>query len=164
MLTYCKHNLESLQLLLKGLDDADYTAPLEYLSDSTIGQHTRHVIEFYQCLLNANDSVNYDARKRNNLLQTDRAKAIEAISVISAALDESEDKDVIVAGNFSISDENTQEFKSTFLRELAYCLDHSIHHQALIKVGMKELNKEHLIPKNFGVAPATIRHLTTCAQ
>lgn len=53
----------------------------------------------------------------------------------------------------------------TFInRELAYCLEHSIHHQALIKVGLKEQNIENLIDENFGVAPATIRHKQKCAQ
>jgi hypothetical protein len=44
---------------------------------------------------------------------------------------------------------------------LAYCLEHTIHHQALIKIGLMELNLIHLIDQHFGVAPATIRFKKT---
>jgi hypothetical protein len=43
------------------------------LSSATIGEHTRHVIEMFQCLLNNYESgvVNYDERARDIVLQTD---------------------------------------------------------------------------------------------
>jgi hypothetical protein len=42
-------------------------------------------------------------------------------------------------------------------RELAYDLEHSIHHQAIIKIAMKNLNSEYALNENFGVARSTIR-------
>ena len=55
-----------------------YTAPCAELSNASIGEHTRHVIELYQCLLAGYEKgeVNYDARKRNKLYENDRAEAI----------------------------------------------------------------------------------------
>ena len=48
--------------------------------------------------------------------------------------------------------------KSSFERELLYCLDHAIHHQALIKIGLKELHLSHLVSPDFGVAYSTLRY------
>jgi len=47
---------------------------------------------------------------------------------------------------------------SSFGRELVYCLDHAIHHQALIKIGLKELDCAQLVSEHFGVAYSTIRY------
>ena len=49
------------------LSDEIYAKPLNILTGRSIGQHIRHIIEFYHCLLSqANKSVvNYDLRKRD---------------------------------------------------------------------------------------------------
>jgi len=39
-----------------------------------------------------------------------------------------------------------------------YCLDHAIHHQALIKIGLKELQIADLVGDDFGVAYSTLRY------
>ena len=43
-------------------------------------------------------------------------------------------------------------------RELLYCLDHAIHHQAFIKIGLKELQIADLVEDDFGVAYSTLRY------
>ena len=69
----CIENLRALKGVLLDMSDAVYATPLNVLSDSSIGQHVRHVLEFYLCLLHAQDSgiFNYDARQRDLELQTD---------------------------------------------------------------------------------------------
>jgi hypothetical protein len=47
---------------------------------------------------------------------------------------------------------------TSFERELVYCLDHAIHHQALIKIGLKEQELSHLVSQDFGVAYSTLRY------
>ena len=37
-------------------------------------------------------------------------------------------------------------------------LEHLLHHQALIKVALNEMEANHLINKNFGIAPSTIQY------
>ena len=65
-----------------------YAAPCEALSNATIGQHTRHIIELYQCLIAGYGAgeINYDDRKRNTLYENDTAAAIVVIKEIQNEL------------------------------------------------------------------------------
>jgi len=49
--------------------------------------------------------------------------------------------------------------KTNALRELAYNIEHAIHHMAIIKIGINEVSPYILLPSAFGVASSTIRHL-----
>ena len=64
--------LNELLDLLSQISDTDYSCPCHQLSNATIGEHTRHIIEMFQCLENQykNGIVNYDIRKRDYLIQT----------------------------------------------------------------------------------------------
>ena len=66
--------------------------------------------------------------------------------------------DLAEAVKVESKDTLTPQINSSFERELLYCLDHAIHHQALIKIGLKELDLDHLIAREFGVAYSTLRH------
>ncbi|HTH31951.1 MAG TPA: hypothetical protein VL946_11450, partial [Lacibacter sp.] len=45
-------SFEQLTAVLDQLTTEQYKTPSENLSGATIGQHTRHIIELFQCLLN----------------------------------------------------------------------------------------------------------------
>lgn len=160
MTQYCKQNLLELKELLQKLSEEQYSRPSEILSGASIGQHLRHVLEFYYCLIEALESgiINYDNRKRNKQVETNPSAAITAIDNIISVLDSGlECTDLTLQGNFSAIGDPIVSIRSSVYRELAYNLEHSIHHQALIKVGLKEQGMESLIGVDFGVAPATIR-------
>ena len=60
--------------LLTQLSEEQYQAPLDLFNGSSIGQHTRHIIEFYQCLnasFQQEVSVCYEERKRNLAIECD---------------------------------------------------------------------------------------------
>ena len=46
---------------LDALSNTEYTVPCKHLSQTAIGQHVRHVVELYQCLIAGyeNGTVNY---------------------------------------------------------------------------------------------------------
>jgi hypothetical protein len=158
----CQKNLEELIQVLQNLpDNKSYPHPVSSLSGASIGQHTRHIIELYQCLLNgyAAGIVNYDNRKRDYLLETERGAAIEALSFISATI-EQPDKEITIQYELHGS---PLLIKSNYFREIYYNLEHCIHHQALIKVGLLTLGF-HPVPEQFGVAPSTIQYRKQCAQ
>ena len=50
------------------------------------------------------------------------------------------------------------DVSSSFFRELTYLIEHTIHHLAIIKIGLNEVYPAIEIPKNFGVAHSTIRY------
>jgi hypothetical protein len=55
------------------MDTAQYTQPLTVFSGSSVGQHVRHTVEFFQCFILGleNGVVDYDARKRDFLIEND---------------------------------------------------------------------------------------------
>lgn len=161
MIQPCKNNLIEIKSLLNDLNNEQYIFKSKLLSGASIAEHTRHILEFYLCLMNGYSSslVNYDNRERDLKLQSDIDFAVFTIDKICSNLNlMKEDKELQLAGNFASSEENIKQIKSTSTRELAYCLEHSIHHQALIKIGLMEMNLGRLIDDNFGIAPATIRY------
>lgn len=160
MENYCKYNLDEINKLIVNLDQEQYTKPLHSLSNASIGQHVRHIIEFYLCLSKGlkEGVVSYDKRDRDLRLESDIYFTNYTISKIkSNLLFGRENKTFILEGDFSSSPEFSSKIETTYFRELAYCLEHGIHHQALIKVGLQEMNLLNLIDENFGVTPATIR-------
>lgn len=162
-------NLEEIKGLLRKLTKEQYGRKITILSNAFIGQHVRHILEFYQCLFNSdeNNCVDYDERKRDLQLETDNEFAVDVINdIIKELSTDKNDFPINFIANYSTEEgEDTQLIKSSFHRELAYNLDHSIHHQALIKVGVIDMQLGHLITDEFGYAPSTIRYLKkACAQ
>lgn len=152
--------MEELSQMLSQLTQEDYQKSLKLLSGSSIGQHIRHITEFYLCLIKGRSSkeVNYDARERDLQLECDIKFALYTFEKIKTNLPcGTDDCTIILKGNFSAKGHEEVSISSSFYRELAYCLEHSIHHQALIKIGLVELQKESILSNDFGVAPATLR-------
>lgn len=151
--------LTEQQNLLKKISAEMYTQSIPSLDGSTIGGHTRHIIEFLEILLNSyhTNEINYDERQRNLELEKNPEKAIQAISEIISNINLS-NKNLMMhqtVGNVSL------EIPTNFFRELLYNIEHCIHHQALIKVAFNEIKMSHLLNKNFGIAPSTIQYRET---
>ena len=156
-----KANFIQIIALLNQLNDKEYTFCHEELSNATIGEHTRHIIEMYQSLLKSYTSkvVNYDKRERNISIQTDKVVAINAINAILKDIDLENIEMTLEQG----VNEITFQVKTNYFRELLYNLEHSIHHQALIKVAVLKNKNIQLCPE-FGIAKSTIEYRTQCAQ
>lgn len=126
------NSLNELIDLLNQLSQTEYSNSCLELSNATIGEHTRHVIEMFQCLERQYDLgvVNYDKRERNTRIQTDTTFAVENILLIQQNLDK---KNKSIELLQIINGEEIRN-ESNYFRELLYNLEHCIHHQALIKV------------------------------
>lgn len=165
MRIHCTANLLKTLHMLKSITDEDYQCKIESLSGSSIGQHVRHIAEFYHCLLvqESNGVVNYDKRERNLQLETSKTDAMEAILNLNSAINNisAMETDLVIEASYPTSSSSceTLRFSSTLGRELAYCFEHSIHHQALIAVALKHLGKDKLVDADFGFAPSTITYL-----
>ena len=156
-----EHSLNELIDLLNQLSQTEYSNSCVQLSNATVGEHIRHIIEMFQCLENQYDIgiVNYDKRERNTRIQTETSFAIENIALIQQNLDKKNKSIMLI----QIIDGEEIRIESNYFRELLYNLEHCIHHQALIKVAILQCETVTIDP-NFGVARSTIEYRNQCAQ
>ena len=153
-----------LSASLELLNDDQYVYASKILSNATIGQHVRHIIEMFICLEDGYEAgiVNYEKRKRDRKIETEKTFATALLKKIYEGLDK-ENKPLIME---AVYDEDSNElllFDTNYYREVAYNLEHTIHHMALIKVGIQEVSDIE-IPEGFGVASSTIKFRAVCAQ
>ena len=151
--------VEQLIELLDGLDDAVYTGTTE-LRMSAIGGHVRHCLEFYFCLLEGLESgcVDYDSRRRDVAIETDRAYARElAATVIDRmrAVDlQQAEMPIDVVMDREADTGGPGSCRSSVRRELVFLRSHTVHHFALIAA---QLRLQGVDPgADFGVAPSTL--------
>lgn len=163
-MNFTKHNIENLKGLytvIESLTDDQYTESLDIFSGSSIGAHVRHTLEFYLCLLRKKPEqiFSYDERERDPRLENER---IFALILIDNLVDRlsciQSDQRMRLQANFSDFGNDSVILDSSLFRELAYCLEHSIHHQALIKIGVKSISRDTILEKTFGIAPSTVRY------
>ena len=147
--------------MLNQLSNEDFSSPCLQLSNASIGEHTRHIIELFQCLENQYDSgiINYDQRERNNLIQTNTDFAKQHIILIQNNLNK-KNKNLVLHQQIEGFEIITE---SNYFRELLYNFEHCIHHQALIKVAVLQ-NAAISLEENFGVARSTIEYRKKCVQ
>jgi len=160
-----KNTLLLLSETIQLLSVNQYQQPCIQLSKSSIGQHCRHVIELYIELLNGYETgnINYEKRQRNLVLETQKDQAIIEIQLI---LDSIQKPDKNLQLICTVDQEKNEHFQlsTNYLRELIYNLEHTVHHMALIRIGIRELTNLE-IPESFGVAAATIQYRRgQCAQ
>jgi hypothetical protein len=153
--------LNELITLLKQISTLEYCKPCASLSNATIGEHIRHIIEMFQCLQNNYESgiVNYDNRQRNVLTQTETELAINSIEIIQNSLKKKNKKIELQ----KMIEEEEILIESNYFRELLYNLEHCVHHQALIKVAVLQSGTIS-VDENFGVARSTIEYRKQCVQ
>lgn len=163
-------NIHQLRQLLQKIPIEAYIYQSIWLSGASIGQHVRHVLEFYTCLLDginrSSDAekvevpvVNYDKRARDFDIETNPDAALKSLKAICDGLLSNQNwlLELHIEGSLDPSTDTDFAIMSSFDRELLYNLDHTIHHQALIKVGLLEQNLHHLLDESFGLAPSTIK-------
>lgn len=156
--------LHQLQELLEMLTDEQYGKAIALLSNASIGQHTRHIIEFFIELGKGYETgiVNYDARQRDYTLETERDFAISTISGIMASI-QKENRPLTLIADFGENDTAPCSVPTNYQRELMYNLEHIIHHMAILRIGVNAVSAIRL-PDDFGVAFSTIKYRKACAQ
>jgi hypothetical protein len=65
---------------------------------------------------------------------------------------------------YDIEREEFVTIDTTFFRELAYNIEHAVHHMAIVKIGVREVAPYITLDKDFGVAASTIRHKEAIAS
>ncbi len=155
------HTLKQLQDFLRLIPDTYYYRSISILQGNTIGKHIRHIIEFYQTLLeNTSGLINYDLRERNLILENNKETALEKLAEIAGQVQQIDsDYRITVEGDYSECGSVCSRSSSSLSRELAYNLEHIVHHMAIMRIGIEFLDPSLVVSENFGVARSTWRHL-----
>ncbi|MGC4101830.1 hypothetical protein [Ferruginibacter sp.] len=134
------------------------------LGNATIGQHVRHIIELFQEMMTGYSSgnINYENRRRDFLIETDKTFAGEQMQVLLKELNRP-DKKLLLSTGYSTEDDECITTVTNFYREFIYNIEHTVHHLALIKIGYKSAFNIDL-PDEFGVAASTLKYRKLCVQ
>lgn len=159
-----QHLLFQLKNALEELTDEQFCNPIKVLSNGSIGQHTRHILEFFIELQKgyASGHVDYDKRTRDSNIETHRAAAAATIDALLTNLSRP-NRDIVLNVEYGTEDEPTVKVQTNYFRELVYNMEHMVHHMALIRIGIEAVTGLEL-PREFGVASSTLRYRQTCVQ
>ncbi len=146
--------------LIEELSDAQYRnndLPPFY---SGVGQHVRHILDFYGAFLSRPaNRIDYDRRSREAVIETDRSAAVQRIEAVGASLAGLEHPDATVWSKNDEAGDMPADLgfrRSTIGRELHFLASHTVHHFAIIAILLHHQGIR--LPKDFGVAPSTLAH------
>jgi uncharacterized damage-inducible protein DinB len=158
--------LRQARELLEQIPDSAYTASPASIAPHRVGGHLRHILEFYECFLEGLDSshIDYDARRRDLAIETNRRTALAKIDSIIHAL---RIERMLLADGIiwvRMEDAGALAVAEAFMisstgRELQALSSHTIHHFALIAMTLRALGYE--VDRDFGMAPSTLRYLSS---
>jgi hypothetical protein len=144
--------------LLAQIEPHEYRQPLPEFDGSTLGQHFRHILEFFICLERGvpSGTVDYASRERNLLFEDAPGVAKASLESFAESL-----KNLHPASELSLKAEfggtDRPCYQSTVGRELAFVYDHAIHHLAMIKIGLRCHFPHIQTDRDLGVSPSTIK-------
>lgn len=152
------HIIAQVKDLLDQIAPHEYRKPLDEFDGSTLGQHFRHIIEFFICLERGIPTgvVDYASRERNLLIEDAPGVALAALDEFAGALP-GFDIDAKVAFKAEFGGLERPSYDSTVGRELVFAFDHAIHHLAIIKIGLTCSFPHVRTERNLGVSPSTIK-------
>ncbi len=149
--------IKDIKRLLISLPDDVLTYPLEVYEGSTLGGHFRHIYEFFQTVVKADNLIDYTLRLRNVDIESRKQIAIRSFEEIEYSLTTlDERKQVWVRPDFK--ERSERMVASSIGRELVYAYDHAVHHLALIRIGLYEIMPEMVVDPSIGVAASTLQH------
>ena len=147
--------------LINQLNDAEYSAELDLLNGNSIGKHVRHVVEFFELLVKGSSKglINYDKRNHEPLYETSTEATKEKLQHLNKEIEGiTTAGDLILEVSYADTGDETVRIRSSIERELAYNIEHAIHHMAIIKIAVQTVFPNVILTQNFGVAYSTVRY------
>ena len=123
------------------------------LGGASIGQHIRHIIELVQGMVQgyAKGVIHYDERKRDERIECDghfaRGQVLELMESVCLP-----DKELLLKQSL-----DGAMIRTFYSREVLYNTEHAIHHMALIRVALREMDLD-VVDEDFGLASSTIEY------
>ncbi|PJZ24353.1 hypothetical protein CH352_18375 [Leptospira hartskeerlii] len=147
--------------LLLRISERNYTRPLHLLSGASIGKQVRHCLEFAEALLNGYNTglVSYDQRERNPLYENSPKAAADRLFELQREFEQRNWEGEVKVSYLVHSSSGLENIvNSSWERELLYVQEHTIHHEAIIRVALEHDLGFEDIPENFGFAISTIQY------
>src|SRR5882724_5377742 len=146
---------------IEQLTNEQYTTKIHLLSNATIGQHMRHIVELFLCLEKGYETglVNYEKRERDINIETNKDFANSLLKKIFKNLSK-ENKQLLLETGYDEYSNQTIRISSNYYREIVYNLEHTVHHMALIRIGINAI-ADFSLPESYGVAGSTVGHRET---
>jgi hypothetical protein len=159
-----KEQLGALTNVILCLTDEQYAWKSPHLGEGSIGAHTRHIIELVQCTQSGYKTglVDYLNRTRNLTLENDRLLALSTLHQFENTLMLPDKQLELVVEKSADTEKNLPVF-TTYFREIIYNTEHTIHHLALIKVALIEMQLQ-IVDPHFGMAYSTIKYKNSLQQ
>ncbi len=157
----CLDILDQLAGVVRQMDEKDFCKPSKTLSNSTVGQHLRHTVEFFICLEQGFDKglINYDKREHDKLIESDKFLALASIERIKEFVsNQNSDQALQLEVGYERDSDACLTISTNYLRELTYNIEHAVHHMAIMKIGIREVAAYVNLPADFGIAVSTIRY------
>ena len=148
--------------LLENLSQDEFTAAHSVGNGASIGAHYRHCLDHFRQLVKGVEigTIDYDARTRDPLLETDLKAAGSATEALMVSVHDLRKFDaenpLEVRCGVTYGNEEAGSASSTLGREIMFCISHAIHHYALIAILLRSAQSD--VPEGFGVAPSTMRY------
>ena len=146
------------------LDHEQFSRPISLLSGNSFSKHLRHVLEFYDIMIRgyAVGVINYDSRSHDKMLENDRDAAIDRMRELIGLIGKiGQDKPLRMEGCYG---EEKYEIQTNIDREMAYNIEHAVHHMAIMRIALNTEFPEVTIDKNFGVAYSTVKYQEQVAK
>lgn len=154
----CAEMLHSCEKLLKEAGQEAFVFRPALLNGSTVGMHFRHVLEFFMLLdERMSTSINYDLRRRDSVLENELEAALSQSAHLRERLESGVFRDTSLTLDWQY-EEDKVAIATSLHRELAYNLEHLVHHMALIRIGLQLAKPDLEIPEDFGLANSTRRY------
>ena len=156
-----RHFLEQGIDLLERLSPEVYRTPIRP-GWAAVGSQFRHVLDHYRAFLlgHAAGRIDYDARERERLVETDPREAVAQAREFMALLEqihvEDANRPVAVQMDSGGGDRVPDWRPSTIGRELQFLVSHTVHHYALVKLLLEDAGVD--AGAEFGVAPSSLAY------
>ena len=150
--------LEQLRDLMVLMPRGMYVATPAARVSGSIGEHVRHCLDHISAFTAAlsGDQLSYDHRLRGTTLEVDPVTAVHEIERLFARLERVPPTSLdhqLTLSSLVAAGRPPLTMRTTIARELAFVVQHTIHHCALIAVLVEWQGGR--VPYGFGLAPST---------
>ena len=156
--------LEQLRAVIMDMPVSMYRARPAARVSGSVGEHVRHCLDHVSALVAAmyGDELSYDRRSRGTTVENERGSAADEISRLVSRLEGRAairlDRPVTLWSLLD-ADGAAVAIRTTVGREIAFVIQHTIHHCALIAVLLEWQGMG--VPAGFGLAPSTAKARAT---